>query len=50
MFLEIAVAAGARWLVTRDAALLRLARRMAREHGVDIVTPAAWREAQRSNR
>ena len=45
MFLEIAVDAGARWLLTRDAALLRMARRMQREHGLAIIRPAAWREA-----
>lgn len=53
MFLEIAVAAGARWLLTRDAELLRLASRMAREHGLAILEPRAWRpafEAQMSKR
>lgn len=44
-FLELAVAAEARWLVTRDKALLKL-RRKARKLGLDIVTPelfaAAW--------
>lgn len=37
-FLELAVAARARWLVTRDKALLKL-RRKARKLGLDIVTP-----------
>ena len=53
IFLEIAVAAGARWLLTRDAELLRLAPRMAREHGLAILEPRAWRptfEAQMSKR
>ena len=44
-FLELAVAAQARWLVTRDKALLKL-RRKARTLGLDIVTPelfaAGW--------
>jgi putative PIN family toxin of toxin-antitoxin system len=44
-FLELAVAAQARWLVTRDKALLKL-RRKARKLGLDIVTPelfaATW--------
>lgn len=40
-FLEVAVAAGATALLTRDAELLRLARRMARDHGVAVVEPAA---------
>ena len=45
IFLEIAVTAGAAWLITRDLELLRMARRMARDHGVAIVTPAQWDEA-----
>lgn len=45
VFLEVAVAGGASWLVTRDAALLRMARRMARDYGVAILPPAVWREA-----
>ena len=44
-FLEVAVAAGASALLTRDDALLRMHRRMQREHGLAIVTPAAWRAA-----
>ena len=43
MFLEIAVATGAVALLTRDAELLRMARRMARDHGLAIVEPSAWR-------
>ena len=45
MFLEIAVAAGASALLTRDAELLRMARRMARDHALAIVPPAEWRTA-----
>ncbi|MGY3265310.1 putative toxin-antitoxin system toxin component, PIN family [Lysobacter sp. HA35] len=44
MFLEIAVAAHADALLTRDAELLRMARRMSRDHGLLIITPAAWRD------
>jgi uncharacterized protein len=39
MFIDLAMASRARWLVTRDRALLRLARR-ARMHDVFITTPA----------
>jgi predicted nucleic acid-binding protein len=41
VFIDLACAVGARWLVTRDAALLRLKRRAA-ALGVAIVPPAAW--------
>jgi predicted nucleic acid-binding protein len=41
-FLELAARAGARWLFTRDDALLRLSRRTQREMGLAIVTPEAW--------
>ena len=45
-FLELAARTGARWLFTRDNALLRLSRRTQREMGLVIVTPEAWaREA-----
>jgi len=40
-FIDLALAAGAQWLFTRDRALLRLARR-ARECGVIILRPADW--------
>lgn len=40
-FVELAVAAGARWLVTRDRALLALARR-AGARGLTVVTPAGF--------
>lgn len=42
VFLDLAVAADARWLVTHDRALLRLARRAA-ARGLAITTPAYWR-------
>jgi putative PIN family toxin of toxin-antitoxin system len=41
-FLELALVAGARWLVSRDRALLSLARRTARGGLFDIVTPQHW--------
>ena len=42
VFVDLAIATRATWLVTRDRALLDLARRAA-THGVAIVSPAAWR-------
>jgi len=44
-FLEIAVAARASALLTRDAELLRMAGRMMREFRLAIVPPSAWRDA-----
>lgn len=41
-FLELAVRGGARWLLSRDAALLALDRRMVRDAGVRIAPPWAW--------
>jgi predicted nucleic acid-binding protein len=41
-FLELAQACGARCLLTRDNALLKLARHTRREHGFDILTPQAY--------
>lgn len=43
-FIDLAVAAGARWLLTKDRAVLRLARRAARL-GLAIGTPAKWAAA-----
>ncbi|WP_051242875.1 PIN domain-containing protein [Azohydromonas australica] len=40
-FLAVALAHRARWLVSRDRALLKL-RRRARERGLLILTPAQW--------
>jgi predicted nucleic acid-binding protein len=40
-FIDLAVVAGARWLLTRDRALLKLARR-SRRYGVEVLTPEAW--------
>ncbi len=42
-FFELAITARARWLLTRDRALLKLARR-AQRHGVEILTPERWNE------
>lgn len=44
-FIDLAVAAGARWLVTRDRALLDLARDAQRLHGVAVLTPAGFARA-----
>lgn len=41
-FLELALASGARWLVTRDRALLALARRVSRAGWFEIVEPDEW--------
>jgi predicted nucleic acid-binding protein len=40
-FIDLAVACGPSWLLTRDRALLRLARQ-ARSHGVSVRPPGAW--------
>jgi uncharacterized protein len=42
-FVTLAARAGARWLLSRDRALLALHRRCLREAGFAIVTPQAWR-------
>lgn len=44
VFLEIAVASRAAALLTRDAELLGMARRMARDYGLAIVPPSGWRD------
>ena len=41
-FLQLAHASGARWLLSRDAALLALARRCARDGLFAILPPQAW--------
>ncbi len=43
-FIDLALAAGARWLISRDKALLKLARRAAL-YGVRIATPEHWADA-----
>lgn len=42
-FLELALAAGAAWLLSKDKAVLKLARRTAREGWFQILPPTAWR-------
>lgn len=44
-FLDVAVAAGARWLITRDRDLLALARRARRRYGLAIVPPSGFAPA-----
>ena len=44
-FLELAHAAGADWLVSKDRALLKLARRTARDFGFRIAQPAPFAAA-----
>jgi len=41
-FVDLAVACRARWLLSRDRAVLRLATRL-RERGVEATTPERWR-------
>jgi predicted nucleic acid-binding protein len=41
-FLELARHAGARWLVSRDKALLKLAGKMQQRAGVAVIAPAAF--------
>jgi hypothetical protein len=41
-FIDLAIAAHAHTLVTRDKALLRLARKAAERHGLRICRPQAW--------
>lgn len=41
-FLELADATRARWLLSRDDALLKLARRLRREGRFDILAPGDW--------
>jgi hypothetical protein len=42
MFIDLALSQGARWLLSRDRALLKLARKAA-VSGLLIQTPEAWR-------
>jgi len=46
-FLELAATCGARWLLSRDDALLKLARRTRREGWFEILAPGAWVESWR---
>ena len=44
-FIDLALSVGARWLVSRDRALLKLARR-ASSRGLAVLTPEGWARAQ----
>ncbi|MBQ0930293.1 PIN domain-containing protein [Ideonella alba] len=44
-FIDFALACGARWLVSRDKAVLKLRRRALALHGLQIVHPDDWRPA-----
>lgn len=41
-FLELALASGAQWLLSKDKAVLQLARRTARAGWFQILPPSAW--------
>jgi predicted nucleic acid-binding protein len=43
-FIDLAVGAQARWLLSRDRAVLKLARRL-RAYGVEVLTPERWNQA-----
>lgn len=43
-FIDLAVAVHARWLLTRDRAVLKLARRL-RDHGVETLPPDRWKKS-----
>ena len=40
-FIDFSIWVGARWLVSRDRAVLKLARRM-REYGIEVIRPPGW--------
>jgi predicted nucleic acid-binding protein len=44
-FIDLAVVAGARWLLSRDKAVLKLARPLRTRHGVEVLTPQRWTAA-----
>ncbi|RQP21175.1 PIN domain-containing protein [Piscinibacter terrae] len=46
-FIDLALAHGARWLLSRDRAVLKLARRT-RPLGLEVLTPEAWLAAFKS--
>ncbi len=45
IFIDLALAQQARWLVTRDRALLKLARR-AQAHGLSVLPPTDWQQEE----
>ena len=48
-FIDLAIGERVDTLVTRDKALLRLARKAADRYGVRVCTPQAWVDTDRSN-
>ena len=44
-FIDLAVSAGARWLISRDRAVLKLARQL-RGFGVGVISPDRWAAAR----
>ena len=42
VFIDLAIHVGARWLFSKDAALLKLGRRAQKFHGVQVLPLAAW--------
>lgn len=47
-FIDLALTCGARWLVSRDKAVLKLARKARLLRGVTILSPADWRAQDHS--
>ena len=48
VFIDLAVHVGARWLLSKDAALLKLARRARKLCGIEIMTLQQWAAASTS--
>jgi len=48
-FIDLAMTRGSCHLVTRDKALLKLARRAAERRGVRVCTPSAWNDDRVAN-
>ena len=46
-FIDLAMVSNARWLLSRDRAVLKLARRL-REHGVETLPPDRWAMSTRT--
>jgi putative PIN family toxin of toxin-antitoxin system len=49
VFIDLALSSGARWLVSRDRALLKLARRAA-PRGLGVLTPEGWAAVRQKER
>jgi predicted nucleic acid-binding protein len=43
-FIDLALGHGARWLISRDSAVLKVAKR-SRSLGLEVLTPEAWLES-----